>query len=63
MESISEIRESFWDTYCADGNPAEYFGSRQNYLPCEIRCAFVDYVDYLARCGAISETLAFNATL
>lgn len=64
MTTQTEIRESFWEflpgTYSHTQN-----GKRktQNDYPCEVRSAFVDYVDMLARSGEISESLASRVTL
>jgi hypothetical protein len=63
MTNQAEIRDAFWLTFCVDGKPREYRGKRQNQLPTDVRCAFVDFVDHLAREGAISEALAARATL
>ena len=35
----------------------------QNQQPVDTRCAFIDYVDVLARSGEISEALARRVTL
>jgi len=62
MKTIAEIRAAFWES-----NPqfAKSYRKtyRQNDYSATIRSAFVDYVDYLARSGEISEKLAFRATL
>ena len=54
-----EIRRSFWKTHpdCARGK------LRSGDYVTDTRCAFVDYVDYLSRCGMISEELAQRVTL
>ena len=59
----AQVRAAFWDTYCVDGVPREYRGKSQNDLPADVRVAFVDYVDHLARNGDISESLARRVTL
>ena len=42
---------------------ADYRGKHAAMYPCDTRCAFVDFVDSLARGNQISEALAFRATL
>ena len=78
MTTQAEIRESFWDslppslatkrkrTVPNGRTPAgrmRYRPARQNDQVADIRVAFVDYVDDLARSGTIAETLANRATL
>lgn len=65
IRNVTELRADFWAQHphleCrtnSRGNPR-----RQNDQPCTTRCAFVDYVDSLARNGNISPKLAQNATL
>ena len=58
-----QVRDAFWNVYCIDGKPREYRGKLQNDLPADLRIAFVDFVDHLARDGAISEALAQRVTL
>lgn len=62
MKTQAEVRAAFWDTFGCE-IPREYRGKRQNDLPADVRCAFVDYVDYLARAGTISESFAQRVTL
>jgi hypothetical protein len=64
--SQRQVRAAFW--HDLPGNdarmkPRKYYGKSQNELPTDIRCAFVDYVDHLARDGAITENLAQRVTL
>jgi hypothetical protein len=59
----SEIRDAFWTVFFVEGKPREYYGKTQNQLPTDVRCAFVDFVDDLARNGDISEALAQRVTL
>jgi hypothetical protein len=59
----TEVRDAFWNVFCVDGKPREYRGKSQNQLPTDVRCAFVDFVDGLARDGQISEALASRVTL
>ena len=59
----TDVRNAFWSTYCVDGKPREYRGKSHNELPTDVRCAFVDFVDYLEKEGQISEALAYRVTL
>jgi len=63
MTTQTEIRDAFWLTFCTEGKPRQFWGKRQNDLPADVRQAFVEFVDYLARAGAISERLASTVTL
>lgn len=65
IETVEELRNAFWESHphlvCkrdAHGCP-----KTQNEQPCDTRCAFVDYVDMMARDGSISAELAHEATL
>lgn len=58
----AEVRECFWldhPQFAADFRAKK----RQNQYNADIRCAFVDYVDHLARGGTISKKLAARVTL
>ena len=62
MKTISEVRAAFWAE-----NP-QYTGDyrvtyRQNDYHCDIRCAFVDWLDHVHRAGIISDSLADRVTL
>ena len=59
----SQVRDAFWNVFYVEGKPREYYGKTQNQLPADVRCAFVDFVDGLAREGTISEALAARVTL
>ena len=61
--TLSVLRRSFWLTFFVCGKPAEYRGKTQNDLPCDLRCAWVDYVDQMHRDGHITDRVADNATL
>lgn len=64
MTTQSAVRESFWHN--CGSSMAESRGSaskRQNEYPADVRMAFVDYVDMLARDGDITEALAHRVTL
>jgi hypothetical protein len=63
MTTQQQIRAAFWQQQFPDGVPYKYRGKSQNDLPCDIRCAFVDYVNALAMDGSISERLAERVTL
>jgi hypothetical protein len=62
MITQSEIRASFWEAH--PEFKSEFKKSkRQNDYRTDIRCAFVDYVDYLRKDGQISDSLANRVTL
>jgi hypothetical protein len=62
MKTITEVRTAFWDENSKYA-PEFKARKRQNEYSCDIRCAFVEYVDYLRKDGRISESLAFRVTL
>lgn len=56
----SALRAAFWQ-----GMPSvwsKYRNKRQNEWPTDLRVEFVDFVDFLARQGNISEELAQRVT-
>lgn len=62
MKTVSQVRTAFWEAHPQFKN--DYRKTfRQNQYHCDIRCAFVDYVDYLLKDGQISEKLANRVTL
>jgi hypothetical protein len=63
MTTQAAVRDSFWHN--CGSRLADYYikGRRQNDYPAIVRCAFVDYVDMLAKDGDISEALAQRVTL
>jgi hypothetical protein len=61
--TAQDVRRAFWLTFFVEGCPREYRGKTQNELPADLRMAFVDYVDSLARNGEISERVAQSVTL
>ena len=63
LTNQTQVRDAFWNTFCVEGKPREYRGKSQNDLPTDVRVAFVDFVDHLAREGTISEALASRVTL
>lgn len=57
----SEVRAAFWEQLPqASGY---YQSKRQNAQPCDVRVAFCDFVDSLARNGDILDKLAERVTL
>ena len=57
-----DLRDAFWaeNEQWADARRSR---KTHNDYNCTIRCAFVEFVDSMARDGQISEKLAFRATL
>lgn len=60
-----ELRAGFWADHPRLRRRITAYGTiaRQNQQPADTRAAFVDYVDSLARSGAISDELAQSVTL
>jgi hypothetical protein len=58
-----EVRDAFWNVFCVEGKPREFWGKSQNELPADVRVAFVEFVDALEKNGDISEALAQRVTL
>ena len=64
MKTQAEVRRAFWSRWNdCHAAPSKYEGRRQNDCPADIRMAFVDFVDSLAKDGTISEKLADRVTL
>jgi hypothetical protein len=68
MKTITEVRESFWVANPMAWTKDEIANvkrskKRQNDYPCDIRCAFVDYVESLSVDGVIKQSLANRVTL
>ena len=62
METEEEIRMVFWDSH--PQYDEEYHPSKsQNDYKCDIRCAFVVFVDNLNKNGTITAELASDVTL
>ncbi len=61
MTTQKQIRESFWQAH--EGVSGISKRKIRGYYDTDTRCAFVDYVDMLARNDEISESLANRATL
>jgi len=60
IKTQSDLRAAFWQ-----GMPqcwSKYRNKRQNDWPADLRVEFVDFVDFLARQGNISEELAQRVT-
>lgn len=64
MKTVSEVRRAFWEAHPTVPRQkiADYAGTGKMY-PTDTRCAFVDFVDCLARDGQITDSLANRATL
>lgn len=69
LTTQKQVRAAFWESYpvwtLADGfrGLRSRGNGKQNDYPPDTRCAFVDFVDMLARDGDISESLAQRVTL
>lgn len=62
----AQVRAAFWNDHPSFDHQARAAGirsKRQNEHCATVRCAFVDYVDSLARSGEISEALAGRVAL
>jgi len=56
-----QLRNAFWQT---DALPCQRIrGKKQNDYPCDLRMAWVDFIDNLSRDSTISVSLADRATL
>lgn len=62
MTTQTEIRHAFWSSH-TEFQELRRTSRRQNEYPADVRSAFVEYVDMLARDGSISESLASRVTL
>ena len=66
MKTKNEIRANFWQMLQETAPhlaKMKRVKKTQNDYPADIRCAFVDYTDQLARSGEISQRMADNITL
>jgi hypothetical protein len=68
----AQVRSDFWRMFHlailhkqgkVEGRPRKFSGKSQNDLPADVRAAFVDFVDHLAREGTISARLANRVTI
>ena len=60
------LRSAFWAAHPDfefQAREAGIFSKRQNHHCATVRCAWVDFVDMMARDGQISEKLSNRATL
>jgi hypothetical protein len=59
-----ELRAQFWrDNPQADKRKIKDYSGKGLMYCTDTRCAFVDWLDYMAQSGQISEALANRATL
>lgn len=73
LTTQDQVRDSFWEN--SPYKPSQkaipftqsgrrlYRAKTQNEYPTDIRVAWVEWVDYLARSGVISQALASRVTL
>ena len=62
MKTQKEIRMAFWQSY-PQHKAERRSNKKQNDYCANIRCAFVEYVDFLRSRGIISKSLAQRVTL
>ena len=62
MKTLSELRRCFWDSF-PEYKKEYHKGKRQNQYKCDIRMAWVDFVDQMEKSGEITRKLAERATL
>jgi hypothetical protein len=62
IKTLSALRSCFWESH---PEFAHHFRTkkRQNQYVCDVRCAWVDFVDSMQKSGEISEKLANRAIL
>jgi hypothetical protein len=69
MTNQKQIRAAFWAAHPTLPRRRFRYSWRSNdktaelVYPVDTRCAFVDYLDYLARDGQITQDMADRATL
>lgn len=62
--TLKEAKVMFWSDFATEEEKKEYrTRKKQNDYSCDIRCKWVDFVDYLLKDGLISEKQADNFTL
>lgn len=62
----ANLRREFWQTFpdfAYQAREAGIISKGQNAQCATVRCTFVDWLDGLARSGAVSQSLANRATL
>jgi len=69
MTNQKQIRRAFWEAHPTANRKRHRYSWNQNDKTAELvystdtRCAFVNFLDHLARDGQITESLANRATL
>ena len=61
-KTFEEIRELFWEMHPEFQDEFEVWKDQNDY-PADIRCAFVDFVEYLRADNQITEDQSNNVTL
>lgn len=64
LTTQKQVRAAFWESFpdLPRRRIRDYSGHGLMF-PTDTRCAFVDFVDYLSKCGEISQALAERITL
>ena len=62
ITSTREVNRCFWRE-AFGGKPRRFYGKTQNELPADVRMAYCDFIEMLAREGDISSNLRDTATL
>lgn len=62
LTNQKDVRAAFWAN-CPEYQPERRSRKTQNDYRCDIRCAWVGYVDDLHRNGQISDKMAAKVTL
>lgn len=57
-----QIRDAFWGSHPGASRKTLVYGDHVTFT-CDTRCAFVEYIDMLARDGVITKKLASDVTL
>jgi len=62
--TFKQVRKMFWEYIATDEMRKEFrVRKTQNDYSCDIRCAFVDFVDSLCKDGQITESQCDRITL
>ena len=62
--TLKELRKMFWSEIATPEMRAEYrIRKTQNDYSTDIRCAWVDFIDWACKSGRITEKQCNNATL